>query len=91
MSDEPPTKPQTPVSRQFAPVECPLCLHQDMWRGAPVCPGCNRAPETILEEGVGAISRFKIPGLFALYPELARVDTLREMMAVQPPEKEPKT
>lgn len=88
MSDDIPTRPQTPISKQFAPVDCPLCFHQNLWRGAEKCPGCKRAPEEIVESGaVGQISRFKLPGLYVTFPELARVDTIREMPAVRPPEK----
>lgn len=85
MSDDTPTKPQTPISRQFAPVDCPLCFHQNLWNGAEKCPGCLRLPEEIVESGaVGQISRFKLPGLYVMFPELARVDTQREMAAVRP-------
>ncbi len=85
-----PTRPETPISRQFAPVDCPLCFHQNIWHGANICPGCNRTPEEILESGQpGQISRFKVPGLYAMFPELARIDTLRDMPAVSMPPKDP--
>lgn len=83
MSDEIPTRPSTPTSKTFPSVECPLCLHQDLWGDVETCPGCNRSSETILEEGVGRISQFKLPGLYASFPALARVDTIREMPAVK--------
>lgn len=87
--DETPTKPSTPVSKssQFPPVDCPLCFHQDLWRGSEICPGCRRLPDEILESGaVGKISPFKVPGLFAMYPELASLSTVPEMPAVRPEE-----
>ncbi len=71
-------------SKTYPPVDCPLCFHQDLWNGSAICPGCHRKPEEILESGaVGQISRFKLPGLYALFPGLARVDTQRELCAVR--------
>lgn len=89
MSDDTPTRPQTPISKQFAPVDCPLCFYEQLWKGAARCPGCGRTPEEILEEGVGKISKFKRPGLYASYPGLPdpTPDTIPEMAAVRPEEK----
>lgn len=64
-------------SKQFAAVDCPLCTHSEMWKGADKCPGCL---------GGKRISHFKRAELFVKFPELARVDTEREMKAVRPEE-----
>jgi len=70
------------ASQKFPAVDCPLCPYPQMWKGAEKCPGCNDLPK----RGEGKISRFKVPGLYVLYPELARIDTQREMKAVRPDE-----
>lgn len=62
-------------SQRFSAVDCPLCLHPNMWREFASCPGCL---------GGKKISHFKRAVLFAKFPELARVDTEREMKAVRP-------
>jgi hypothetical protein len=69
-------------SSQWAPVDCVLCPFPHIWRGAEKCPGCNDLPE----RGAGKISRFKIPGLYVQYPELAHLTTQPEMKAVRPEE-----
>ncbi len=69
------------MSQQFPAEPCPLCKYPHIWKGATKCPGCYDKPK----RGAGLISRFKIPGLFVLYPELSRLDTEREMVAVKPP------
>jgi hypothetical protein len=73
MADEPKTNPAT-RSSQFAAVDCPLCPHPDLWDGAPACPVCL---------GGKRISRFKLPGIYAMYPDLSRKDTDPEMQAVR--------
>lgn len=65
-------------SQRFAAVDCPLCSHPEMWKGATKCPGCF---------GGKRISHFKRAELFVKFPELARCDTEREMAAVRPEEK----
>lgn len=67
-------------SRKWPAVDCPLCPFPHLWRDTEKCPGCNDEPA----RGEGKISRFKVPGLYALYPELARVITQKEMPAVHP-------
>lgn len=69
-------------SQQFPAVDCPLCPYPHLWKGESTCPGCHDKPA----RGAGKISRFKVPGLYALYPDLARIDTQREMKAVDPSE-----
>lgn len=71
-------------SQQWPAVDCPLCPYPHLWKGAAVCPGCGDKPA----RGEGKISRFKIPGLYAMHPELAHIDTQREMKAVRPEEDE---
>jgi hypothetical protein len=66
MSADAPTPRQTPASKQFAAVDCPLCKHTELWAGATRCPGCL---------GGKKISQFKRASLFMQYPELARFDT----------------
>jgi len=68
----------------FAAVSCPLCPFPHIWGGAEKCPGCNDLPA----RGAGKISRFKVPLLFLRFPELARLDTLKDMKAVRPEEDE---
>lgn len=64
------------MSQQFPGVPCPLCKYPNLWRGAKTCPVCG---------GGKVISRFKLPGVYVLYPELSRVDTERELEAVKEP------
>lgn len=64
-------------SQQFTAVDCPLCAHPELWRDVSSCPGCL---------GGKRISHFKRAELFVKFPELARVDTEREMKAVRPEE-----
>jgi hypothetical protein len=69
-------------SQKFPAVDCPLCPHPHLWNGTEKCPGCHDLPS----RGHGKISQFKLPGLYTQYPELARIDTVKEMAAVKPEE-----